>query len=97
MPGRRRTEGMRRIAELFAMLMIGEGSAHLDSPEKTLSLGIWPRGYKRVIEALAEHANPTRLVAEAGLGLWLAFGGVFAGGGVSAGRGAWRGLDPVES
>ena len=32
MPGRRRTEGMRRIAELFAMLMIGEGVLTLVVP-----------------------------------------------------------------
>ena len=51
------------------------GGAYLDSPEKALpSLGIWPEGYKRAIEAFADHPTLTRLVAaaEAGLGIWLA-------------------------
>jgi hypothetical protein len=52
-----------------------------------------PEGYRRAIEAFAEHPTLTRLVAtaEAGLGIWLALR-VYSAGGVSAGRGAWHGL-----
>ena len=75
MPGRRRTEGMRRLAELFAMLMIGEGVLTLVVPRRhSLLWEFGPEGYKRAIEAFAEYPTLTRLVAaaEARLGLWLA-------------------------
>ena len=68
--------GMRRIAEVVAMLMIGEGVLTLVAPRRhSLLWEFGPEGYKRAIEAFAEHPTLTRLVAaaEAGLGLWLAF------------------------
>ena len=67
--------GMRRIAELVAMLMIGEGVLTLIAPRRhSLLWEFGPEGYRRVIEAFAEHPTLSRLVAaaEAGLGLWLA-------------------------
>jgi hypothetical protein len=68
--------GMRRIAEMVAMLMIGEGVLTIIAPRRhSLLWGYGPEGYKRTVEAFAEHPTLTRLVAagEAGLGLWLAF------------------------
>jgi hypothetical protein len=67
--------GMRRIAEVVAMLMIGEGVLTLVAPRRhSLLWEFGPEGYKRAIEAFAEYPTLTRLVAaaEAGLGLWLA-------------------------
>ena len=67
--------GMRRIAELIAMLMIGEGVLTLVAPRRhSLLWEFGPEGYRRAIEAFAEHPTLSRLVAaaEAGLGLWLA-------------------------
>ena len=66
---------MRRIAELVAMLMIGEGMLTIIAPRMhSLLWEYGPEGYKMAIEAFAEHPTLTRLVAaaEAGLGLWLA-------------------------
>ena len=67
--------GMRRIAEVVAMLMIGEGVLTLVAPRRhSLLWEFGPESYKRAVEAFAEHPTLTRLVAaaEAGLGLWLA-------------------------
>ena len=67
--------GMRRITEVVAMLMIGEGVLTLVAPRRhSLLWEFGPEGYKRAIEAFAEHPILTRLVAaaEGGLGLWLA-------------------------
>jgi hypothetical protein len=66
--------GMRRIAELVAMLMIEEGVLTIIAPRRhSLLWEYGPEGYKRAVEAFAEHPTLTRLVAagEAGLGLWL--------------------------
>ena len=67
--------GMRRIAELLAMLMISEGVLTLVAPRRhSLLWEFGPEGYRRAVEAFAEHPTLSRLVAavEAGLGLWLA-------------------------
>jgi hypothetical protein len=67
--------GMRRITELVAMLMIGEGVLTLIAPRRhSLLWEFGPEGYRRALEAFAEHPTLSRLVAaaEAGLGLWLA-------------------------
>jgi hypothetical protein len=66
---------MRRIADLVAMLMIGEGVLTIIAPRRhSLLWRFGPKSFRRVIEAFAEHPALTRLVAaaEAGLGLWLA-------------------------
>ena len=66
---------MRRIVELLAILMIGEGVLTLIAPRKhSLLWEFGPEGYRRAVEAFAEHPTLTRLVAaaETGLGLWLA-------------------------
>jgi hypothetical protein len=68
--------GIRRIAELVAMLMIGEGVLTIIAPRRhSLLWEFGPEGYNRAIEAFAEHPILSRLVAaaETGLGLWLAF------------------------
>jgi hypothetical protein len=67
--------GTRRIAELIAMLMIGEEVLTLIAPRRhSLLWEYGPEGYKRAVEGFAEHSTLARLVAvaEAGLGLWLA-------------------------
>jgi hypothetical protein len=64
--------GMRRISEVVAMLMIGEGVLTIIAPRRhSLLWEYGPEGYKRAIEAFAEHPTLTRLVAavETGLGL----------------------------
>jgi hypothetical protein len=54
--------GMRRIAELVAMLMIGEGVLAIIAPRRhSLLWEYGPEGYKRAIEAFAEHPTLTRL------------------------------------
>jgi hypothetical protein len=66
---------MRRIAEVVAMLIIGEGVLTIIAPRRhSLLWKYGPEGYRRAIEAFAEHPTLTRLVAaaEAGLGIWLA-------------------------
>ena len=67
--------GMRRITELVGIIMIGEGVLSFVAPRRhTLLWQFGPEGYRRAIEAFAEHPTLTRLVAtaEAGLGTWLA-------------------------
>ena len=66
---------MRRIAELVAMLMVGEGVLTFIAPRRhSLLWEFGPEGYKRAIETIAEHPTLSRLVAaaEPGLGIWLA-------------------------
>jgi len=66
---------MRRIAEVVAMLIIGEGVLTIIAPRRhSLLWKYGPEGYRRAIEAFAEHPTLTRLVAaaEVGLGIWLA-------------------------
>jgi hypothetical protein len=65
---------MKRIAELVAMLMIGEGMLTIKAPRRhSLLWEFGPEGFSRAIEAYAQHPALARLVAaaEAGLGLWL--------------------------
>ncbi len=67
--------GMRNIAELVAMLAIGDGVIALAAPRRhSLLWRFGPEGYKRAMEAFAERPALTRLLAavEVGLGLWLA-------------------------
>jgi hypothetical protein len=67
--------GMRRIAELVAIMMIGEGVLTLIAPRRhSLLWEFGPEGYRRAIEAFADHPTLTRLVAAAvaGLSIWLA-------------------------
>jgi hypothetical protein len=47
--------GMRRIAELLAMLMIGEGVLTIIAPRRhSLLWEFGPEGYRRSVEAFAE-------------------------------------------
>ena len=65
---------MRRIAELVEIMMSGEGVLTLIAPRRhSLLWEFGPEGYRRAVEAFAEHSTLTRLVAaaEAGLGIWL--------------------------
>jgi hypothetical protein len=67
--------GMRRVLELLAMLMIGEGVLALIAPRRhSLIWDFGPEGFRRAIEGYAEHPTLARVVAagEAGLGVWLA-------------------------
>jgi hypothetical protein len=66
---------VRRIAELVAMLVIGDGVIALSAPRRhSLLWRFGPEGYRRATEAFAERPTLTRLLAaaEVGLGLWLA-------------------------
>jgi hypothetical protein len=67
--------GMRRVLELLAILMIGEGVLTLIAPRRhSLIWNFGPEDFRRAIEGYAEHPTLARVVAaaEAGLGLWLA-------------------------
>jgi len=67
--------GMRRVLELFAILMIGEGVLTLIAPRRhSLIWDFGPEDFRRAIEGYAEHPPLARAAAaaEAGLGLWLA-------------------------
>jgi hypothetical protein len=66
---------MRRIMELLAMLLVGDGVIALVAPRRHNHLWRFgPEGYGRVMEAFAERPALTRLLAEAevGRGLWIA-------------------------
>jgi hypothetical protein len=68
--------GTKRIKELVAIVMIGDGVLSFAAPRRyTLLWEIGPEGFKRAIEAFAEHPTLTRVLgaAEAGLGFGLAF------------------------
>lgn len=68
--------GTKRIVELAAMLMIGDGVLGFAAPSRhSLLWDFGPEGYREAIEVFAEHPMLTRLVsaAEIGLGLGLAF------------------------
>ena len=67
--------GTKRIKELAAIVMIGDGVLSFAVPRRhTLLWEFGPEGFKRAIEAFAEHPILTRVLgaAEAGLGLGLA-------------------------
>ena len=66
---------MRRITELLAMVLVGDGVIALAAPRRHSRLWkLGPEGYRRAMEAFAERPYLTRLLAaaEIGLGLWLA-------------------------
>ncbi len=66
---------MRNIAELIAMLAIGDGVIALVAPRRhSLLWRFGPESYRRAMEAFAERPALTRslALAEVGLGLWLA-------------------------
>ena len=68
--------GRKRIADLAAILMIGDGVVGFVSPRgHSLPWDFGPEGYRKAVEAFAEHPLLTRLVSavEIGLGLGLAF------------------------
>jgi hypothetical protein len=67
--------GKKRIKELAAILMIGDGVLSFVAPRRyTLLWEFGPEGFKRAIEAFAERPILTRVLgaAEAGLGLGIA-------------------------
>lgn len=66
---------MRNIAELVAMLMIGDGVIGLAAPRQhSLLWGFGPEGYKQLMESFAERPALVRALAAAEIagGLWLA-------------------------
>ena len=65
----------RRLTELLAIAMIGEGVLGLLSPRSHLLLWrVGPHGLRRLVDRLAEDPAAARALfaAEAGLGYWLA-------------------------
>ena len=76
--------GMRRIAELVAMLMIGEGVLTIIAPRRhSLLWEYGPEGYKRAIEAFARtpHSDQARGCSRGRVGSLASLESVFAGGG----------------
>lgn len=74
-PRRERQEGMRNVAELVAMLAVGDGVIALVAPRRhSLLWRFGPESYQRAVEVFAEYPALTRMLAmaEVGLGLWLA-------------------------
>ena len=70
------TRGTKRIKELAAVPMIGDAVLRFVAPRRyTLLWEFGPKGFKKAIEAFAEHPILTRLLGgvEVGLGLGLAF------------------------
>ena len=66
---------MRRVNELIAMLMVGDGVVGFVAPRRHMLLWKFgPEGYKKLVRGFAERPNLTRSLAaaEAGVGLWLA-------------------------
>ena len=66
---------MRRIAELVAMVLIGDGVIAMSAPSRHSLL--WrggPRMWGDFMQGLAERPNLVRVLgaAETGIGLWLA-------------------------
>ncbi len=66
----------KRLAEVLAMAMIGDGVLALLFPRKHVAL--WrggPRWYDRTLDAFLDHPDATRALGglEAGLGVWLAY------------------------
>lgn len=65
----------RNIAELVAMLVVGDGVVGLVAPRRhSLLWRFGPQGYKVAMEAFAERPTLVRALAavEVGAGLWLA-------------------------
>lgn len=65
----------KRLKEVVAIGMIGEGIIGLMSPQPYMRLWKFgPKPYQNFMEELIEHKDLTRLLCgvEAGLGLWLA-------------------------
>jgi hypothetical protein len=66
---------MRNVAELIAMLAIGDGVVALVAPRRhSLLWRFGPESYQRAMKEFAERPALVRLLAatEVGLGLWLA-------------------------
>ena len=64
----------RRLLELRAMLMIGDGMIGLAAPSRhSLLWSFGPEGYRRLMEGFAEHPALVRVLAvvEVGAGLGL--------------------------
>ncbi|HKX32741.1 MAG TPA: hypothetical protein VJ302_33955 [Blastocatellia bacterium] len=65
----------RRLKELMAIWMIGEGIVGALRPRRYMRLWRFgPEPYRNLIDTLAEHQGTTRILcaAEAGVGLWWA-------------------------
>ncbi|MEP7343279.1 MAG: hypothetical protein ABI977_36485 [Acidobacteriota bacterium] len=65
----------KRLKELLALWMVGEGIIGSLRPERYMRLWRFgPKAYRKFIDALTDHPNATRMVcaAEAGIGLWWA-------------------------
>jgi hypothetical protein len=68
-------QGNKRIKELIALWMIGEGVIGAVRPRRYLQLWRFgPKAYREFIDSLTAHPTATRLVcaAEAGVGMWWA-------------------------
>lgn len=66
---------MKNLAELVAILAIGDGVVGLAAPRRHMLLWrLGPEGYRRAMESLAERPALVRTLAaaEIGAGLWLA-------------------------
>lgn len=63
----------RRIKEVFALWMIGEGVIGSLRPRRYMELWRFgPKAYRELIDNLTEHPTATRLLcaAEVGVGVW---------------------------
>ncbi len=68
---------MERFMELLAMLIVGDGVIALVAPRRhSLLWRFGPEGYRRAMEAFAEHPGLVRVLAAVEVvgGLWLALG-----------------------
>ena len=67
--------GSKRLKELFALWMIGEGVIGSLRPKRYLQLWRFgPKAYRKFIDALTDHPNAMRVLCatEAGVGVWWA-------------------------
>lgn len=64
-----------RIKELLALMMIGDGVTTMFQPRRHVLLWrMGPKSFKKMIDTLARHPGPTRLLGLLGatIGLWWA-------------------------
>ena len=66
---------VRRLKELLAILMIGDGVLALIAPGRHPRLWQFgPRGYQQLMQAFSEHSTMKRFsgIGQIGFGVWLA-------------------------
>jgi hypothetical protein len=69
------TMWLRRVIQLFALVMVGDGVVGFFKPRwHSLLWNTGPKAYRKVIQRLAEQPKEARLIyaAEAILGAWIA-------------------------